>query len=54
MLFAQNSSSILWVADNTASANMSFYPLYWDIISVKSLKITQVLAFHLILGFAKN
>ena len=31
---------------------MLFYPLYYDIISLKSLKITQ--AFHLLFGFAKN
>ena len=28
------------------------YPLYYDIISLTSLKITQ--AFHLLLGFAEN
>ena len=31
---------------------MLFYPLYYDIISLISLKITQ--AFHLLLGFAEN
>ena len=31
---------------------MLFYPLYYDTISLKSLKITQ--AFHLLLGFAEN
>ena len=31
---------------------MLFYPLYCDIISLTSLKITQ--AFHLLLGFAEN
>ena len=31
---------------------MLFYPLYYDIISLTSLKITQ--AFHLLLGFAEN
>ena len=29
-----------------------FYPLYYDIISLTSLKVTQ--AFHLLLGFAEN
>ena len=31
---------------------MLFYPLYYDIISLTSLKITQ--AFHLLLGFTEN
>ena len=31
---------------------MLFYPLYYDIISLTSLKITQT--FHLLLGFAEN
>ena len=31
---------------------MLFYPLYYDIISLTSLKIIQ--AFHLLLGFAEN
>ena len=31
---------------------MLFYPLYCDIISLTSLKITQT--FHLLLGFAEN
>ena len=31
---------------------MLFYPLYYDILSQRSLKITQ--AFYLLLGFAKN
>ena len=31
---------------------MLFYPLYYDIISLTSLKTTQ--AFHLLLGFAEN
>ena len=31
---------------------MLFYPLYYDIISLTSLKITQ--EFHLLLGFAEN
>ena len=33
-------------------ANMLFYPLYYDIINLTSLKVTQ--AFHLLLGFAEN
>ena len=40
------------MADNIAHANMLFYPLYYDIISITSLIITQ--AFHLLLGFAEN
>ena len=39
-------------ADNIAPANMLFYSLYYDILSLTSLKITQ--AFHLLLGFAEN
>ena len=31
---------------------MLFYQLYYDIISLTSVKITQ--AFHLLLGFAEN
>ena len=31
---------------------MLFYPLYYDIPNLTSLKITQ--AFHLLLGFAEN
>ena len=31
---------------------MPFYPLYYDVISPTSLKITQAL--HLLLGFAEN
>ena len=31
---------------------MLFYPLYYNIISLTSLKITQ--AFHLLLGFDEN
>ena len=31
---------------------MLFYPLYYDIISLTNLKITQ--AFHLLLGFTEN
>ena len=42
----------MWAADNIAHANMLFYPLYYDIISLTSLKITQ--AFYLLLGFAEN
>ena len=33
-------------------ANIPFYSLYYDIISLISLKITQ--AFYLLLGFAEN
>ena len=44
--------SIAWAVDNIAHANMLFYPLYYDIVSLTSLKITQV--FHLLLGFAEN
>ena len=40
------------MADNIAHANMLFYPLYYDIISPTSLKITQT--FRLLLGFAEN
>ena len=38
--------------DNITYANMLFYALYYDIISLTSLKITQ--AFHLLLDFAEN
>ena len=41
-----------WAADNIAPATMIFFSLYYDIISLISLKITQV--FHLLLGFAEN
>ena len=37
---------------NIEHTNMLFYPLYYDILSPKSLKITQ--AFPLLLGFAEN
>ena len=40
------------MADNIAHANMLFYPLYYDILSLTSLKIK--LAFHLLLDFAEN
>ena len=40
------------MADNISHANILFYPLYCDIISLTSLKIIQ--AFHLLLGFAEN
>ena len=33
-------------------ANRLFYPLYYDVISLRSLKITQ--AFHLLLSYAEN
>ena len=42
----------MWAADNIVHANRLFYPLYYDIISLISLKITQ--AFHLLLGYAEN
>ena len=42
----------MWVADNIVPANMLFCPLYCDIVSLISLKITQT--FHLLLGFAEN
>ena len=42
----------MWAAKNIAHANMLLYPLYYDIISLTSLKITQT--FHLLLGFAEN
>ena len=41
----------MWVADNIAHANILFYPLYYDIISLTSLKIIQV--FHLLLDFTE-
>ena len=40
------------MVDNIAHANMLFYPLYYDIISLKGLNIAQ--AFHLLLDFAEN
>ena len=42
----------MWAADNTAHANILFYPLCYDIISLTSLKIIQ--ESHLLLGFAEN
>ena len=42
----------MWAADNIAHANRLFYPLYYEIISLTSLKIIR--AFHLLLGFAGN
>ena len=42
----------MWASYNIAPANMLFYPLYYDIISLTSLDITQ--AFYLLLGFAEN
>ena len=42
----------MWAADNIVSANMLFNSLYYDILNLTSLKITQ--AFHLLLGFAEN
>ena len=40
------------MADTIIRDNMLFYPLYYDIISLTNLKITQV--FHSILDFAEN
>ena len=40
------------MADDIAHANMLLYPLYYGIIRLTSLKITQI--FHLLLGFAEN
>ena len=40
------------MADNIAPSNLLFYSLYYDTLSLTSLKITQ--AFHLLLGFADN
>ena len=51
-VFIDNGYSIVWAAYNITHANMLFYPLSYDIISLKSLKITQ--AFHLLLDFAEN
>ena len=42
----------MWASDNIAPGNTLFYSLYYYIISLISLKITQV--FHLLLGFAEN
>ena len=42
----------MWAPDDIVHANMLFYPLCYDIRSVKSLKITQ--AFHLLIDFAEN
>ena len=40
------------MSDIIAHTNILFYLLYYDIISVTSLKITQ--AFHLLLDFEEN
>ena len=40
------------MSDNIAHADMLLYPLYYDILGLTSLKITQ--AFHLLLGFVEN
>ena len=40
------------VAYNITPANMLFFSLYYDILSLTSLKITQ--AFHLLLSFVEN
>ena len=50
-VFTHNAQSIAWAADNIAHADMLFYSLYYDIISLTSLKITQT--FHLLLGLQK-
>ena len=50
-LHIHNSKSIVWAANNIAQANMLFYPLYYGILSLTALKITQT--FHLLLGFAE-
>ena len=42
----------MWAADNISHDNILFYSLYYDTISLTSLKITQ--AFQLLLGFAEN
>ena len=42
----------MWAADNITHDYMVFYPLYYNIISLTSPKITQ--EFHLLLGFAEN
>ena len=42
----------MWVANNIVHANVLFYLLYYDVISLKNQKITQ--AFHLLLDFAEN
>ena len=44
----------MWTADIIAHANMLLYPMYCDMISLTSLKITQALNFHLLLGFAEH
>ena len=42
----------MWADDNVIYVNMLFCLLYYDIISLTSLNITQ--AFHLLLDFAEN
>ena len=42
----------MWAVDIITCTNMLFYPLYYDIINLTNLKITQ--AFHLLLDFAEN
>ena len=51
-IFTHIAKLIAWAADNIAHTSMLFYPLYCDIISLTSLKITQT--FQLLLGFAEN
>ena len=50
--FISNGYSIVWADNNITHVYMLFYPLYFDTINLKSLKITQ--AFHLLLGFVEN
>ena len=40
------------MADNIIYANILYYQLYYNIISLASLKFTQV--FHVLLGFGEN
>ena len=40
------------MANNIIYANILYYQLYYNIISLASLKFTQ--AFHLLLGFGEN
>ena len=43
---------MVWAANNIAPANMLSFSLYYDILSLTNLKITQ--AFHLLIGFVEN
>ena len=51
-VFTHNGQSIAWASPNIVPANLLFYSLYYAMLSLTSLKITQV--FHLLLGFAEN